>query len=754
MNTRDKSQSKPCPVIVSVIFALIMIFGPLFIPAALAGAGENTGLSKPSVRAGSEIDYPPFCTVDKDGRATGFSVELLRAALGVMDRDVSFRTGPWTQVRDWLEKGEIDALPLVGRTPERESVYDFTFPYMSIHGAIVVRSGTTDIQGLGDLRGRQVAVMQGDNAEEFLRREDRGFEIHTTLTFDEALHDLSEGRFDAVVIQRLVALRLIQEKDLTNLTVVNQPIEGFRQDFCFAVREGDRETLALLNEGLALVVADGTYRHLHAKWFAALELPTHRRIIIGGDENYPPYEYLDENGRPAGYNVDLTRAIAQSVGLDIEIRLGPWSEIRDALSRGEIDALQGLLYSPERDLIFDFTQPHTVNNCVSVIRKGEGLAPATVSELAGKRIVVQKGDMMHDFAIKNGLGDQITLVDSQEAALDELSKGKHDCALVARVTALYWIKKNGWNHLIVGRHPFLSAEYCYAVPQNQNKALLAQLGEGLKMIDENGEYRRISEKWLGVYADSTPNFLTVFRYVAMVAVPLLLLIFGFFLWSWSLRKQVAFRTAALRESERQYRLLADNVSDIIWTMDLNQRFTYVSPSVVKLLGYTPEEALQTPLKNTLTPESYEKGVQFMKKAIARDSGPRVSRDVTLSLELEHIRKDGGTLWVEITTSFIRDEDGLPSGFIGISRDITARKQAEKQRNKLISDLEKALGEVKTLSKLLPICSHCKNIRDDKGDWSKIETYIHKHADTQFSHGICPECAKKFYPDMDLYEGTE
>ncbi len=90
-----------------------------------------------------------------------------------------------------------------------------------------------------------------------------------------------------MVIQRLVALRLIQKTGFTSLKVIDQPIEGFRLDFCFAVHEGDRDTLVLLNEGLAIVVADGRYRHLHSKWFANMQLPDDRSIVIGGDYDYP-----------------------------------------------------------------------------------------------------------------------------------------------------------------------------------------------------------------------------------------------------------------------------------------------------------------------------------------------------------------------------------------------------------------------------------------------------------------------------------
>lgn len=77
--------------------------------------------------------------------------------------------------------------------------------------------------------------------------------------------------------------------------------------------------------------------------------------------------------------------------------------------------------------------------------------------------------------------------------------------------------------------------------------------------------------------------------------------------------------------------------------------------------------------------------------------------------------------------------------------------AERDRDRLIVELREALSEVKKLSGLLPICSHCKKIRDDKGYWNQIESYIQKHSEVEFSHSICQECAKKYYPDMDLYD---
>ncbi len=86
-----------------------------------------------------------------------------------------------------------------------------------------------------------------------------------------------------------------------------------------------------------------------------------------------------------------------------------------------------------------------------------------------------------------------------------------------------------------------------------------------------------------------------------------------------------------------------------------------------------------------------------------------------------------------------------------SRNLDERVIAEKQREKVIGELKIALSEVKKLSGLLPICSHCKKVRDDEGYWKQIEVYISERTDALFSHSICRECAEKYYPDMNLYE---
>jgi two-component system, cell cycle sensor histidine kinase and response regulator CckA len=532
-----------------------------------------------------------------------------------------------------------------------------------------------------------VAVMQGDNAEEFLRREDRGISIVTTDTFETALRELSRGQHDAVVIQRLVALRLIAAMGLGNLEIVNRPIEGFRQDFCFAVREGDRDTLALLNEGLAIVMADGTYRHLHAKWFAALQLPTDRPIVIGGDDNFPPFEFLDAKGRPAGFNVDLTRAIAAAVGLDIDIQLKPWTQIVRDLEGGKLDAVQGMFYSAERDLTFDFTQPHMVIEYVGVVRRDAGPPPETLDELTGRSIVVQQGDIAHDYLKKNLPGGNIALVDAQEDALRAVVEGRADVALVARLTTLYWVEKHGWDELALGRQPFLSPDYGFAAGSG-HKALLAQLAEGLDVLDKRGEYRDIREKWMGVYRQAGFSLASALRALVLVLAPFAVLFLAFVVWSWSLRRQVARKTRALRENIDKFQFVFE-AANVGKSLTLPTGEVNANQAFADMLGYTREE-LQDKRWQDLTPPEDIEATQCRIEPLLKGD-----RDA-IRFEKRYRHRDGHIVWADVSIAIRRDAEGRPLHFVTNVVDISTRKQAEERLQHLTMVL-RTLREVNQIT---------------------------------------------------------
>jgi len=156
----------------------------------------------------------------------------------------------------------------------------------------------------------------------------------------------------------------------------------------------------------------------------------------------------------------------------------------------------------------------------------------------------------------------------------------------------------------------------------------------------------------------------------------------------TIQRSVEKRSAelALRASERKYRLLAENVSDVIFTMDLNMRFTYISPSIERQSGYTVEEAMAHRLENILTPESYELARKVYEEELAAEKCGEGPAFRTRTLELQARHKNGSTIWIEVKFNFLRDEAGKPIGILGVSRDITDRKRAEEvvkaERDKL------------------------------------------------------------------------
>ena len=155
----------------------------------------------------------------------------------------------------------------------------------------------------------------------------------------------------------------------------------------------------------------------------------------------------------------------------------------------------------------------------------------------------------------------------------------------------------------------------------------------------------------------------------------------------------------LEQSEKKYRLLAENLSDVIWTMDTNLRYTYLSPSVTSLRGYSVEEAMALSMEETTTPASLQAFLSVMAKAKAKEGLGSTSEHSSVTLELELTCKDGSTVWAENRITYLRDSEGRLTGYLGVSRDITERREVSQRLEQSLQKLERTLdGTIQAIAR--------------------------------------------------------
>ena len=196
--------------------------------------------------------------------------------------------------------------------------------------------------------------------------------------------------------------------------------------------------------------------------------------------------------------------------------------------------------------------------------------------------------------------------------------------------------------------------------------------------------------------------------------------------------------AELRKSEQRFQEFMDNSPALAYIKDDHGRFLYVN----KRLAEEFERPVSDWLGRTdqdIIPADAARVLEDHDLSVFNDGQTRVLDEI--------VPLPSGSVRHYLSYKFLLRDDRGTEQLGGLSFDITDRKKAEHERERLVSELQEALAQVKTLKGFLPICASCKNIRDDEGYWQQIESYLCDHADVEFSHGICPACIEKYYPEF-------
>ncbi|TPE54155.1 transporter substrate-binding domain-containing protein [Maribrevibacterium harenarium] len=287
--------------------------------------------------------------------------------------------------------------------------------------------------------------------------------------------------------------------------------------------------------------------------------PLVRTIKIAADYNYPPYEFLDENGEPAGYNVDLTYAIAEVMGFDIKLVMTDWESAYSGLLSGKYDVLQGIAYSDERAQRIRFSAPHSIVN-QSLFARKDGPKISDVSELDQHEVIVQNASIMHEYLLQNHPNTIIIPVATHSDALRLLAAGKHDFALTANLPSLYLSKEMGLSNIEPIGRPVAGQRLGYGTLIN-NEEILTLFSEGLAILKNTGRQQAIYDKWLGALDNNKLQLRELGQYAFYTTLVLLVVLGGIVIWNNMLRKEVEKRSRLLKEQQAQL-IQADKMASL------------------------------------------------------------------------------------------------------------------------------------------------------------------------------------------------
>lgn len=263
-------------------------------------------------------------------------------------------------------------------------------------------------------------------------------------------------------------------------------------------------------------------------------------LKVAGDKNFPPYEFVDEDGEYKGFNIDLMRALALEMKVDIKFMPMDWLAAHSALINGEVDLIQGMNFNKQRQEIYDFSTPYILNSSVVFVRVSDQ-NELSLNDLKGKVVAVQRSDFTAYILAEQG-EIEVKFVSDLVQGFSELLQGKVDAVFSNKLAGINILNKHNLKDSIkIVGDEINQIDYGVAVKKGNTK-LVSKVNEALTNLKKNGTYIKIYEKWFGYIEDNNKQE-KMFIYT-LLGIIFLSIIFSYFSirWNKSLKDEVGKRT--------------------------------------------------------------------------------------------------------------------------------------------------------------------------------------------------------------------
>ncbi|MBU1096186.1 MAG: transporter substrate-binding domain-containing protein [Bacteroidetes bacterium] len=313
------------------------------------------------------------------------------------------------------------------------------------------------------------------------------------------------------------------------------------------------------------------------------------KYVYGGDKNFSPYEYLNEEGEPEGFNIDVIKAIAAEMQIEVEFKLGHWSQIREELERTNKIDISDMFYSSIRDSLVDFSIPFTIAYDEIFIRKNTKDINS-LEDLYKKKAIVQNMSFVYDKLKKNYPSIDLITVESEPEALQLLSSGIGDCAILSQTVTRNIFQVKNYPNIIRAGSPIFPKEYAFVV-KDGNSELLRIINNGLVRLKDKKILDEIEDNWFGQKEEEYKNIKTFVTYLIYLLIFLLLITSVIIAWNRSLKKQVLLKTASLLDAHKNFSDTLENMNEGFYLVNKNWTIININEHAAILLNKNSNELL-------------------------------------------------------------------------------------------------------------------------------------------------------------------